>query len=176
MALKKKGKSIQTMKDSGELSKSHTYTDLIDKESYIFFPEKDAWRKRLIYAIEKWVLKETSVELMQFCIEYRIPRATLAMWRQKHLDIAAAFEEAKIILGCRRRIGALTKQYDKDVVFKDMHVYDPEWDIINKYHAQLKKDEDRGPVKFTINVTKPQIVSAEDMKAGKTFIVEQDDQ
>jgi hypothetical protein len=35
----------------------------------------------------------------------------------------------------------LKKVYDKDVVFRDIHRYDPDWVAINKEHAQQKVAE-----------------------------------
>jgi hypothetical protein len=52
---------------------------------------------------------------------------------------------------------------DKDVVFKDLHKYDPEWDDINKYHSALKKEEAAEATKFVIVMGKPDVVSREQM-------------
>lgn len=167
-----KVKSNNPTIDSGLLTKTHTYTDLIDNEAFIFFPDKDNWRKRLIYTLEKWCEKEDSVELQQFYDEYKIPRQTMVVWRNKHADINKALDTAKLTMGSRRRIGALTRKFDREVVFRDMHVYDDEWLAINKYNVDLKKDETHVPTTFILPVgpdgrlKKPEVITQEQMESN----------
>jgi len=133
-----------------ELSKTRTTADHIRNEAYMFFPDRDSWREQLIYTLYRWAEleqvdykdKPINVDLVQFCMEYRISRSSLYGWAEQYPDIKKALDEVKLILACRRRIGALTKNFDKDVAFRDMHKYDPEWIDIDKYHAALKKDEE----------------------------------
>lgn len=123
------------------LSNSQSWHEHLSKEAFMFFPEKDDWRKRLIYTMFVWAEKEGSLELEQFCLQYRLSRKTLYEWREKYTDIKDAVDEVKLILGSRRRIGAMTKKYDGNIVFRDMHRYDPEWVEVNKYWADLKKGD-----------------------------------
>lgn len=165
-----KPKNTHSTVDNGLLAKNHTYTDLIDKEAFIFFPEKDNWRKRVIYTLEKWVEKEDSVELQQFYDEYKIPRMTFRDWRDKYEDIKSAYLKAKLTMGSRRRVGALTKKFDRDVVYKDIHVYDDDWLVINKYNSDLKKEETHVPTTFVLQsngnggLKKPEVITQEEME------------
>ena len=88
-------------------------------------------------------------------------RQTLYEWVAKYPDIKAAFEEAKLLLACRKRVGAMTKKFDKDAVYKDMHRYDPEWHEINQYHADMKKEDENKPTTFVINMNKPKVIEQE---------------
>jgi len=67
------------------------------------------------------------------------------------------------MLSSRKRKGALTRKYYKDVVYKYMHVLDPEYLAINKYHADLKKDEDGQQHTYNLILNKPAVVSKEEM-------------
>lgn len=167
--LMKKPKTSHPTTDNGLLAKNHTYTDLIDNEAFIFFPEKDNWRKRLIFTLEKWVEKDSSVELQQFYEEYKIPRLTVNDWRNKYKEVGEAFDRAKLTIASRRRMGALTKKYDKDMVLRDIHRYDDEWLEINKYHADLKKQETHAlqPTTFVVDTRKPGVVNAEKMEEDR---------
>lgn len=154
---KKPAQSNKPMEDDGEMSKTHTYVDLIDNEQFIFFPERDAWRKRVITSLDKWAEKEDSLEMQQFLAEYKIPKLTMVEWRKNYKDIVEAWDRAKDALGSRRRIGALKKVYDREVVFRDLHLYDPDWDAVNRYHAALKKEETQEPTSFTIIMNRPEV-------------------
>ena len=42
-------------------------------------------------------------------------------------------------------------------------MYDPEWHAINKYHSDMRKEEEKQSHTFIINDAKPRIVSKEEM-------------
>ncbi|HWY34855.1 MAG TPA: hypothetical protein VNX68_09425 [Nitrosopumilaceae archaeon] len=150
---KKKSKAAsKTPQDSTRiepLGKDCTYLDYMSDNSGRLFPEKDNWRQRLIHTMFEWTDGKDSWEIEQFCKEYKIPRTTLYFWRDKYPDIRKAIDEVKLILASSRRIGALTKRLDKDVVFKDIHKYDSEWLEINQYNAKLK-DQEQGNEKKVV--------------------------
>lgn len=124
------------------ISKPSTWHEALQRESWLYFPDKQDWRERLINTMYEWAQLDDSLEITQFCIEWKIPRRTLYGWRDAHPDIKQAIDDIKIILGNRRRLGVIHKKFDKDMVLKDMHCYDPEWLEINKYHAELKRQEE----------------------------------
>lgn len=145
-------KKVQDNNPSTEikpLSNSGSIMSYIKDQSFLYNPEKLDWRNRLIYTLFSWASLDTSLDIVQFCMEYKMHRRTLYKWSTAYNDIKEALDDIKVILGCRRRIGALTRRFDKDVAFKDMHMYDPEWLEINKYHAALKKEEggDQGGIR-----------------------------
>lgn len=128
------------------LSKSSLSWMAIQDKALAYFPEKESWRKRLIYSLEEWIDTKDEkgrlpLEIMQFCAAYKIPYQTFLQWSQRYEDIGETYTNIKLALASRRRVGAMHRDYDKDAVYKDLHRYDPEWDAINKYHAALKKDE-----------------------------------
>jgi hypothetical protein len=123
------------------ISKDCDYLDYLSHNSGRLFPEKDSWRQRLRYTMLKWSENPNSVELDQFCIEYQIPRSTLYFWRDKYPEIKQTYDDVKLILASRRRVGALQRKYDKDVVYRDLYKYDPEENLVDKRNAALKKDE-----------------------------------
>lgn len=130
--------------DMQPLSKSYTWHDFMDPEASLLYPSKYQDIERLIYTFCLWSEAEKSYDITQFCMEYKIPRKSFYLLIDKHPKLKNTIEQIKIFLGCRKRIGALEKNLDKEVVFKDMHKYDPEWIEINKYHADLKKEEGSG--------------------------------
>lgn len=162
-AYKRGPKTQQYIADRKLISKGHSWHDAMTNESFLFFPEKASWRERFIATIYEWAEKPDSLELMDFCMEYRIPRETIYEWLSKHEDIKAAYTNAKLILGSRRRKGALKREYDKDIAMRDMHVYDSEWLAVNKYHAQLKNQEnDQGGMRLVMMEKFPSIKNDND--------------
>jgi hypothetical protein len=127
------------------------------------FPEKDDWRKRFILTLLEWASKEDSLEIGDFILEMKMHKSMFCRWMKNYPDISDAYDHAKLLIASRRRKGALTRKFDKEVVFRDIHRYDPEWLEINKYHSEMKKDEDKQAHTFIINDAKPRIVSKEEM-------------
>lgn len=163
-----KKRKTQTQNHTTEikpLTNLGTWSEFTGNEGFMFFPSRDDWRKRFIFSLMEWASKEDSVEIVDFALEMRMRRQTIYYWANEYPDIMAALNQARLMIGSRRRKGALTKKFDKDVVFKDMHKYDPEWLEINKYHSDIKKEEEKQSHTFIINTVKPRIVSKEEMQS-----------
>jgi hypothetical protein len=155
----KQKKSTHTTGEALALSKNRTWQDFLDETAFIFFPEKNDWRLRLRYQLLEWAYRPTSYELMQFCIEYRIPRRTLYEWRDKYDDVRSTLGDIMLILGSRRRLAATLVDVSSDIassklhahmIIRDLHRYDSEEEDNNRYQAALKKDEE--DASQTINV------------------------
>lgn len=140
MANKRSAKSIpQSTKPLEPLSKNRSWHDYMSDNSFRLFPSNLEWRQRLIFTMYEWV-QGNVVEIMEFCMEYKIAYTTLREYVLKYDDVRECYNDIKLMLASRRRIGCLKKQYDKEVVFKDLHRYDPEWKEVDQYHNDLKKE------------------------------------
>jgi|SRR5271156_4637260 len=169
MAKKEKtgSKALQYSGDADEVSNSRSWVDFLDQETLSLYPGRDSWRKRLIHTMLTWAEDVTSLEVLQFCMKFKIPYMTLREWEKKYSDVHEAYAFMKLMIACHRRVGSMNKKLDGAYAYKDMHVYDPEWLAINKYHSEMRKDEDKQAHTFIINDAKPRIVSKEEM-AGET--------
>lgn len=125
-----------------EITKFADWQTAIEAESFMNYPGKEEWRQRLIYTMLKWAELPTSETIMDFCIDYKLDVDTLKYWADKYPDLGKAYKIFKRILGNKSYKGAKHKIYDKDVVFKNLHTYDPDFDEVNKYWAELKKQDD----------------------------------
>ncbi len=110
------------------------------------FPGREDWKERLIYTLNTWADRKDALALEGFCEEYKLHRDQLYEMRDNYPEIKKAVDRVKVRIGHKRRMGALFKQFDAGVVFKDMHRYDPEWLDINKYNAEIKKQEQKDSV------------------------------
>jgi hypothetical protein len=140
MAQVKRTKAKDTNTELRSLSNTRTWADFIRKESVIAFPDKDAYRQRLMHTLLEWADQESSIEINDFIFEMKMRRQDLYDLAQRFEDFAEVYEYAKMRVGSRRRKGALTKKFDKDVVHRDEHVYEPNRHEVNVYHNNLKKD------------------------------------
>lgn len=160
-------KNTNPTKDIQLLTTSGTWCEYLNGDAFMLFPSKDDWRKRFMYTLLNWASKEDSLEITDFAMEMKMHRRTLYKWAEQYADLQDALEIARLMIGSRRRKGAMIKKLDGAYAYKDMHKYDPEWLEINKYHSEMRKDEDKQAHTFIINDAKPRIVSKEEM-AGET--------
>ena len=160
---KKDDETINTNTQIKPLTTVRTWKEFIDNDAYMQFPSKQDWRLRFIYTLLEWAMKDDSLEITDFALEMKMRRQTIYEWADKYPDIKQAMDQARLMIASRRKKGALTKKFDKDVVFKDLHKYDPEWLEINKYHSDMKTEETKQSHTFIISDAKPRIVSKEEM-------------
>lgn len=146
-----------------ELSTSRGWHEFYSYESNELFPSRDSFRQRVAYTILTWSESEDALDLGQFFMIYKIPRQTFRDWCLKYPEINQAYQDAKLNIATKRRMGALKRTYDKDVAYKDMHVLDSDYLEINQYHAMLKKDEDKQPHVFNVILDKPEITTKEEL-------------
>jgi len=142
-----KRSSRQTVDNSNrpqEVAKNLTWLDHIDEESLLVFPGKEEWRKAFIHTLYTWFDNPEHLVLEEFCISHRINRKNLWYLRDRYPDIGDAVKEIKILLGARRRKGAMTFKLHYASAYRDMHVYDSEWKSeVDEYHAKLKNEADK---------------------------------
>ncbi|MGB6528494.1 MAG: hypothetical protein WBF33_10340 [Candidatus Nitrosopolaris sp.] len=168
MAKRAEKKEMQNIPDAGLLSKNHSWMDFIKKESLLANPGRTEWRQRLIHSMLHWAQNDNALEIMQFCIEYKISYFTLKKeWVDKYKDIREAYDYVKMMIACNRRTGSMMKRLDGSYAYKDMHLYDPEWHAVNKYHNDMKVEQEKQAHTFIINDSKPKVLSKEEMKGEK---------
>jgi len=96
---------------------------------------------RLKLTMRLWADHPTSLSIIQFCNEYKIDYSHMQALYKKFPDFKEFYVELKRTLGERRKIGALTRQFNVEAVFRDIHLFDPDWKIdVDKYHDDRKKE------------------------------------
>jgi len=153
------------------LSKTRTWSDFMDPNTLLNNPSQEAWRLRLATTMLLWAENPDSLEIQQFCMEYKIPRTSLYEWSKKYEDVGKAYRQMSLMIATRRRLGSMRKQLDGHYAYRDMHKLDPEWLDINEYHAGLKKDEDKVSHTFIINASKPEVTPRGPQEIKKTLSV-----
>lgn len=149
-------KASQLLPKNGNLA---DYLTNMSNESFMAFPGKAEWRKRLIHTLCHWLYTTDSLELVDFLFEYRIPQRTFDNWRKSHEDIRDAVNAVKIFIAARRRTGVMRKKLDGFYAYKNMHEYDPEWHKVDEYHNKLKIDVQKESKPEFINQGSPFVVT-----------------
>lgn len=160
----KKKATPQDSTDNRELSTARSYMTM-DKEAFLLYPEREEWRNRLIFTMEKWLERTECLEAQSFCYDYKIPYSTFNDWIHKYEDIGSAYTNLKMTLALRRRELSMRNKINGTWAYRDMHRLDPQWGPqVDKYHAEMKKEEDQQPTKFVIIADRPKVVSKDEMK------------
>ena len=135
--------SVKESKTSNSmlLSENVSWADFMEGDAQRFFPGKDQWRRRLIHTLLTWADQEDSLELMQFCVKYKIPYRTFHNWLDRFPDLKEVFDQVKLMLGSRRRVGATHNKYNLTMILRDLHHYDPGEIDINAYNDKRKLGE-----------------------------------
>lgn len=168
LSLKKdsKGKYLQCNNDPDELSNSRTWMDYMEPDSISNNPGKEDWRKRVIYTMYKFASDKNSLDVMQFCMKYKIPWRTLHDWVNAYPDLENAYTEMKRMIACHRKIGSMHKKLDSGAAYKDMHLLDPDWhEKVNKYLADLRNIQALAATAFNIMLGKPEVKTEAMLKA-----------
>lgn len=72
-----------------------------------------------------------------------LPRGTYDRWYAKYPEFKSIIEEGKEMLGYIRERGMLKKELAERSTMYTMHHYSPDWVSFNKYHADLRNDDDK---------------------------------
>lgn len=122
-----------------ELSIPPDWTDALEREAYMFHPGKLDWKKRVIFTMNKFFDDPNHLIFEEFPERYRIRYKTLEDWCEQHEDIAEAKRNVMRRIAVTRKKTVYKAQ--PTMMFKDLHVYEPKWKEVDKYHADLKVEE-----------------------------------
>lgn len=147
------------------LTKSSRWEDFLAKETLMQNPGREEWRQRLISTMLKEAAESDILEVMEFCLAYKINERKMRAWSEDYPDIKEAYEHMKLILASKRRIGCMRKKLDSYSSFRDIHLLDKTDDEVNRYHMDLKKLQDlEDQVKYLVEMVRPKTITAQEMQ------------
>jgi hypothetical protein len=150
------------------LTKSVSFMDFLKEESLLANPGKFEWRERLINTMMLWAEDPDSLEVMQFCIAYRINYKNIARWAAAYEDVGEAYDNMKRMLASHRRIGAAHKKLDANVVFRDIWKLDTDELVTEKHLDDRTKQNAAEPTVFNVNFDKPAVITRAQGKKNET--------
>jgi hypothetical protein len=132
------------------LSKGLDWNDYLHPQSFLHDPSRDGYINRLIYSMYVFFDDEDKLELEEFCQVHRLNVETFRLWRKADQQLAKEVENIKRYLAVRRRKQVMQFKLKESAAYKDMHTLDPEWALIDQYHARLKAAEQEVEKDFTV--------------------------
>jgi len=162
----KKLVALRKEKESDSLAVPSNWNHIYEIESFQVNPEQGGYLKRLGYTMIEYAIRnEKALEILDFCIEYKISRKTLYNWVEKDAGLKESFDFFKLILANRKKKGAMNRTLDYNVVRNDLYKYDPEYVSSDRYQAQLKQTENLSNGNFIIFNDRPPVISKEQLAA-----------
>lgn len=103
--------------------------------------------------LEKWVKKNPKAKTITEFIRFKgINRSTFYNLIKKHQCLADAHENAMRELGERLWGDAVDRKADWKAVQFMLHTYAPEFELANKYHSDLKKQEEEAARAYNVTM------------------------
>jgi hypothetical protein len=108
-------------------------------------PVTPAILEKIASALVTWSKDPESIRLEGFCLSFGIKPQVLYRWAETHEIIKDALETTILRLAQNRANGMVFQKYGmRENALKHVHhLYDTQWAEANKYHAELKAQQDK---------------------------------
>ena len=152
----KKSPKVKEVKSS---TQSECYTKVSRRETgWYSWNEKtlsEAFLETLINELFEWAdTNEGAIKLRPFFRKKKIFYEDVCYWRKKSKTFDQIYTEALAAIGDRREDRAFNLKANASIQMKTAHLYDPEWREVNRYHSDMKKDEEgskKQPINLIVN-------------------------
>lgn len=113
-----------------------SWRQFLEENALSVYKTSKPFLHKVIATLYHWVETDKPIHLGQFCAKYKFSYFTLMEMQRDYPEIQEALKDVRYILGANRFVGAAEGKYSREIVLRDMHHYDPDWDKVNKYwHA-----------------------------------------
>jgi len=119
--------------------KACDYDDYMCTYSFVRKPVNSAYIEKLATEMVLWAQTDEALKISQFWLMKGICNRDFKRWCDKHECLRDAYETVKALVGNRREMGALRKQYDSSMVRVSMKLYDEEWKGIDNEQESSKQ-------------------------------------
>lgn len=117
------------------------YDEYKDCFTFTFKPVNQTFIDRISMDLVAWARdNDKAVKIAQFYTSKGIHYDTYYSWIAKHPHFKMAHEMALELLGCRRELKALEKDYDSSYVANTMPMYDRKYKEMLEWKAKLKAE------------------------------------
>lgn len=142
-------KTTKSTTKSKDMSKEHTEikkpTKWLEDYTHLFTrrqtPMTESGLERMAQEMVKWAYEDkNALRPWDFAAIKGIGRKTYYEWIERYPVIANAHQDVLAIIGSRREIGAIKREYSEKTILFSLHRYDPEALEDTKFHASLKAE------------------------------------
>lgn len=133
--------------------------------TFQYMPVTQLFIERLSSDFVSWARDDKkATRLEDFMLLKGIHPATFYRWCDKYEILAEALETARALIASRRFHRAEEKKTSEKIFMFTQHQYDKKWADAERYHADMRQEEENKAHVFNINFNKPEIVTAEQLK------------
>lgn len=133
-----------------DLTESPWLEDYLDCFTFKMKPITQGFIDRISQELIQWAQNDPdAIKLSQFYTKKRIPRHSFYGW-VKYPIFKDAKELTLEIIGARRELNTLKREYDASTNNQMMHIYDPEW----KEHREYQDLKEKELIKLRAQLTK----------------------
>ncbi len=118
---------------------NRSWKDLVENKGLEDFDFHEEKRKFLFTLYLEWCELPNSLDTIVFCGTFRLHEQWLYELAAKFPECRRMLDLGRLYISAKRRTDNYLKRLN-DTIYKDMHRYDPSWAEVNKYHADLRKD------------------------------------
>lgn len=133
--------------EKSEIEKSavsnYIYDDYLNLFTWKKMPVDDRFKDMLAQKLIKWAKEdENALKLSQFFLDNGISDDVVERWEKKHEGLRLAKKVAKQLIGNRREVGAMNRQFDSSMVKFTMPLYDPDWKGVEEWKSKLRVENE----------------------------------
>ena len=108
-------------------TKKYEYEDYYCLYSFMQKPVNSAYIEKLAQEMMSWAQTDEAFKVTQFWLSKGIRSKDFYRWCDKHQCLKEVYDAVKILLGNRREIGAIKKNFDSSTIRASMKLYDEDW-------------------------------------------------
>ena len=148
---KKKTKNIENSHSNPKEPSSQKVALIDEYHNFLSFKKEiltTSTLDRICQELIEWVCKEEeAIKINQFLALKGIPYGTWHNWMEKSEKLKEYVAHAKMIIGNRRELGAITRKFDSGNTIFMMPAYDVDWEKMLRLRAEIaeKKENSKGP-------------------------------
>ena len=125
------------------IAKQRFYNEFRSIKTGQMTPITESYLRDIALEVIRWAEEnDNALKLVPFYRSKGISSHTLRKWLDQYPFLKEAHEEAILIIGDRREIGAIKKMYAENSIHFMMPKYDPDWKEMTQWRAELKSKAD----------------------------------
>lgn len=159
-----------------KLTKVYDFDEYLDMKTCSRKITSEAWAEKMAMTLVKWVEEnENALKMTEFYQHIGMYQTDFCTLANKYPLLAKAKAYARMVIGTRRELGALTRKFDAGTVNYTMPVYDPDWKEMVEWRSSLKQLEGKSGDNRTQYVIIPEVPRSDLVKERSDLVKERED-
>ena len=152
-------------RESVKLTKTYDFDEYLDMKSCSRKITSEAWAEKMARTLVDWVENnENALKMTEFYQHIGMYQTDFCILANKYPLLKKAQQYARMVIGTRREIGAITRKFDPGTTNYTMPHYDPDWREMVEWRSSLKASEGKAGDNRTQYVIIPEIPKSDLVK------------